>query len=454
MSATIAGQRDPMLLHQEKDLEVHGHLQLGLNAVAERNLFWNIADVPEIDFDSDTEWLETYIKAGLSFTRSFSEDACLYGKLSEVSSYTFGTDAFDASDTGRTTLEEAYLGYRNRDDNNLVLDISAGSREFALGTGMLIANGAANGFERGALKFGPRKAWRMALLAGLSTSKVKSSVFYLAPNELESNKTENRLAGLDIRYDASEKDNIGLSYIHVIESLAPYPKAAPNGDGAPTITPGAREGLHALNVYAQKETLENLSFGLDIAYEWNERIDMRAWAGRFKAEYAFSDTLWKPVLSYYYQTFSGDDPSTSRQERFDPLYYEGSPSAWSTGSKSTMVFINSNVRAHGLTLRLSPSRQDIVTFRYAHIRVNELRSPVQFGQATRVDITDGVSSVISGVTHPHLADDFFVEYSRIINQNTYLTDGYSISIPERGIKRVSENAANWTGGFINVIFNY
>lgn len=42
-----------------------------------------------------------------------------------------------------------------------------------------------------------------------------------------------------------------------------------------------------------------------------------------------------------------------------------------------MVFINSNVQAHELALRLRPTDRDTVTLRYAH-RANELSSPVQF----------------------------------------------------------------------------
>jgi len=196
-------------------------------------------------------------------------------------------------------------------------------------------------------------------------------------------------------------------------------------------------------------------FAVDLAYEWNDRIDLEAWAGRLQAGYKFAGYAWAPQLTYAYQTFSGDDPDTPRLERFDPLFYEGSPSAWSTGSKSSMVFINSTVRAHGLALRLKPSARDSVTLRYAHIRVNELLSPIQFGQATRVDFGDGVPTVISGVTESHLSDDVFLEYSRIINRHTFLTAGFSVSFPGPGIETtVALDTPSWTGGFFNVVVNF
>ena len=66
-----------------KDTEtfkLQGYLQFGVNAVAETNLFWNLADVPELDYDSDTQWLESYAKPGIGFTLN-SENSIFYGQL-------------------------------------------------------------------------------------------------------------------------------------------------------------------------------------------------------------------------------------------------------------------------------------------------------------------------------------------------------------------------------------
>jgi hypothetical protein len=54
-TAVSAQERDPMLLHQGDGLSVRAHLQFGINAVGERNLFWNFADsvAPGSGFDSD-----------------------------------------------------------------------------------------------------------------------------------------------------------------------------------------------------------------------------------------------------------------------------------------------------------------------------------------------------------------------------------------------------------------
>jgi hypothetical protein len=453
-----AQERDPMLFYDVNGFKVRGHLQFGLNAVSERNLFWDLAatTAPGSGFDPDADWLEGYIKPGISFEAPIDTGATLYGKLSAASSYTWGTDAFDTGNTAATTLEEAYLAIRGDVRGGLSYDLSLGPRELTLGTGMLIANGATSGFERGALKLGPRKAWEMAAIGRLSYGNVTGTAFYLDPNELPSTDGKNELAGVDLRYDDPRGGFLGATFVDVLNSNSPYPQAAAGGFGPPTVTPGARKGTRTLGLYAKTNpfegTLENWTFTGDFAYQWNNRIDMEAWAGRVTAGYTFANLPWSPNLTLGYQTFSGDDPNTTKLERFDPLYYQGSPSAWATGSKSASTFINSNVNALTLALRVKPTQQDTWTLRYAHIRANELNSPVQFGQATRVDVN---GNVVSGVTNKHLSDDLFLEYSRIINPNTFLTAGVSVSFPGAAIDNVVGGSADpWTGGFINVVFNF
>ena len=441
--------------------EIKFTLEGGINAVAETNLYWNLADkfAPSADFDSDTQWLEIYAKPGVDLTHSLDGSSEIYGGFSVVASTTLGTDAFDKSDTGRVTIEEAFLGFRTGTVETGQFDLSAGAQELKLGTGMLISNGASNGFERGAVKLGPRKAWERTIIARYRKKGLTTTAFFIDPNELASNNTKTHSVGADIRYDLDRTDFVGVTYVNVLQSGAPYPQAAPAGVGPPNFLDSGRDGLNAISFYGlvhpAKGSLPGFYIGLDGAYEWNGRIDLDAWGGRVKIGHAWNDKPWRPDLSYSYQTFSGDDPDTPELERFDPLHYEGSPASWATGSKAALVFINSNVQSHQLTLRTMPSPRDFLTLRAAHIRVNEQRSPIQFGQATRLEITDELGSVISGVTANHLADDFFVEYTRILTPNIFLTGGFSISVPGKGIENAfGGDAPNWTGGFVNVVVNF
>ena len=107
---------------------------------------------------------------------------------------------------------------------------------------MLIANGATSGFERGALKLGPRKAWEMAAIGRLSFGNVAGTAFYL--DELPSTDGSNELAGLDIRLDAPAGGYLGATFVNVLNSDRPIRRLRPAGFSAPTVTPGAREGTN------------------------------------------------------------------------------------------------------------------------------------------------------------------------------------------------------------------
>lgn len=462
-AAGASAQSDERFVYRnDNGLEIRLLAQAGVNFVGESNLFWTLSDTfaRSADYETDKVWVEYYAKPGVSISQTLPGDLSLYGKASLVASYTQGLDAYDEGDSGRITLEEGYVGIAKRFNALSELDFSVGPREFRAGTGMLLANGGSSGFERGALKFGPRKAWEMSALARAKHGPFSATAFYLDPNEVPSSDNENRLAGFDLRYDGSTGGFAGLTYLNVLHSNSAYPRAAAGGTGAPTIQPGAREGLNAVSVYLRSNTLENpygtMFFALDGAVEWNEETgkDMLAWGGRLQAGHTWTKVRWLPSLTYTYKTFSGDDPSTARQERFDPLYYDGNPSTWATGSKSSMTFINSNVQAHELAFAIKPTQRDTLTLRYAHIRANELRSPIQFGQATRFEIAGG-DNIVAGVTNAHLADDFFLEYSRIVTPNAYLTAGISASLPGTGLELAAGRSLPvWYGGFVNLVINY
>lgn len=460
--AAVSAQGPSKLdLLRDDDTVITGTLQAGLNAVAEENMYWNLAEIfaPSIDYDASPQWLDLYLKPGITAQQTLGGDTVLYGRVSAVGSATLGIDGFAEGNTGRVLMEEAVLGVRFGKRETGQLDLSTGAQELKLGTGMLIANGASNGFERGAVKLGPRKAWEGSVLAKFMRGGFAVQGFIIDPRELGSNNTRTRIAGVDVRHDGKNGSYLGASFVEVLRSDAPYVQAAPGGVGPPSILNGARDGLKALSLYARvhplKDVVPGLYLTLDYAREWNARIDLSAWGGRVQLGHAWTNTAWRPDFFYSFQTFSGDDPNTPQLERFDPLNYEGSPASWATGSKAALVFINSNVQSHQLTLRMNPSPKDIPALRTAHVRANELRSPIQFGQATRLDFSNNLSTVIAGVTTPHLSNDVFVEHTRIITRNIFLTAGFSVSVPGEGITRAAGGSApTWTGGFVNVVVNY
>ena len=407
VSARAQQNDDPMLLYDENGLRVRAHLQLGANAVMEQNVFWNFSDIfaPTAGYDATPQWLEGYLKGGISFTHDLADSVELYGKVTGVASGTLGIDAFGKGNTGRITLEEAYAGLRARMGGDAVVDVS----------------------------LGPREPWERATIGRVEVGRFTTTGFFVDANELSASDSGTEIAGLDMRFDWDGDTYLGGAYGYVPASTSPYPRAATGGFSPPVILDGGRKGLNFINLYGRTNLFSGRWPGFflagDFAYEWNERIDLRAWAGRVQVGYRFEDTRWRPMIAYSYQTFSGDDPATARLERFDPLYYQGSPSAWSTGSKSSMAFLNSNVSAHQVMLRITPTRRDTVTLRYAHILANELFS--------------------------HLADDVYLEYNRALSKNTYLTAGAGISFPGKGLRSASSgNADYWSGAFVNLDSNF
>ncbi len=201
-----------MLLIDEPGFELRLHFQAGVNAVAEQNLFWNFADTfaPSAGFDSDTRWLEGYLMPGIGFTVDAGDVLEVYGKLSVVASGTLGTDAFDAGGTGAITLEDGYLGLRSKAQTGPFFDISLGPRPFQTGTGMLIANGGSSGFERGALKLGPRKAWEQAAILRFGKDDLTATAFFIDANELSDKDSGTEIIGTDLRYEPQEGRYAGL----------------------------------------------------------------------------------------------------------------------------------------------------------------------------------------------------------------------------------------------------
>lgn len=439
-------------------------LEAGVIGVVERRAFWNLARVfnPGVPYQQDQRWGEVYVKPGVTGEYRLAPGLTAYGGLSAVGGKTFGRDIFASRNQGRLLLENGYAGLRlGATGQGLHVDVSAGAQPYRVGSGMLIADGSSDGFERGALIFGPRQAWAMTALARVGYGPVFLEGFYLDPSELQSQDTGTRLAGARLEWTIGKDQFVGVAIGRVLRSTAPYAQAAAPGAFAPlTIIPDGREDLRFLNAYARVNPLPAALPGLwlagDFAAQRNGRIDMAAWGGRAEIGYVFAAAPWRPTLSYAFQIFSGDKPGTATLERFDPLFYDGAQTGWATGTNGSFVFINSNVSAHRVALSLTITPQDILSLRYAHVRAVERDSPLQFGQATRLATTSGTPTLISGVRERHLSDDFLAEYTRVLTPNAYLTLGVGHSIPGSGLRDQArpQRLGAWTGALANLVIRH
>lgn len=404
---------------------------------------------PNPDFSERRAWGESWFEPGLDMTWRLGSVLDLYGSVSVGASRTWAADAFDQSNQGEFSLENAFVGFRTvRPAEQLNIDISSGQQNYIVGTGMLIWQGAGNGFERGAGGILPRQAWTNATVGKFSIGDFALEGFYLDPNELDSADTETKLAGTVVQYKLGQKSRIGLAGIKVLQSEQFYPlPSAPFPDFQPGIENG-RDGLEALHGYAE---IEGTNFGIpnswlrgEFTLERNERIDMQAHAYYAEAGYRFVQLPYTPALSYAYASFSGDDPATSRYERFDPLFYGNGLDNWWFGANGAFNFLNSNVAYHRATLQLVLSQKDFVKFQYIHTRANELFSPTQFGQATRPVLTSDGPVLVNGFANAHLADEVYAEWAHVFNNNLSMALWGSAAMPGEGIKRLpGVEATTW-----------
>jgi hypothetical protein len=418
---------------------------------AYQGAWFGLGEVPPSDFDGNLAWSELWLEVGANLNAR-GEAGTLYGSLSLGGSQTLGTDSFDQTDQGTWLLERAFLGFRTEaPEGNWNIDISAGQQDFGAGTGMLLWQGAGNGFERGALNIVQRTAWSMAALGKVSNGKTTFQGFFLNPNETESNDTETELAGALWRYDHSPQTNVGAYYLSVLQSKQIYPLP-----DLPLFIENGRDGLQAVQAFAR---LDGNDFGVanawlrgEFAYEWNDDLagatGMQAWAGYGELGYRFASVPMAPAISYAFATFSGDDPGTSEYERFDPLFYGNGLDNWWFGANGSYAFLNANLNYHRFTLQLAPTHADFLKFQYVITNANELNSPIQFGQAARLDLEQG--GLIVGAPESHLADEFYGEWTHLFSQSVAATLWGSVAIPGDGIEQTYPGYGDpWLGaGFI------
>lgn len=417
--------------------------------------WWNLSDTfaPSANYKPERAWGESWIKPGVTTEFLLNDFARLCSGLSYVGSGNIGRDVFEQGNRGLFAIEDGYLGLRLGDrEESSELDFSYGRQQYKIGSGMLISIGAYNGFERGATTSFARRAWEEAGLVKWSKGPLSIDGFYLNPNELRSSDTQTRLAGAQSELALEESQTVGFAYMNVFESTLPY-VAAPV-----QLIPNGREGLNTVHAFNRWNPMKELSptfyFAGDYAYQWNDRINMSSNAFSGEIGNQLQSLPFAPKLAYTFRSFQGDDPSTTKFEKFDPLFYEGSPVLWATGSNGSFSFINSNVQSHKFFTSLSISERDTLSFHYWHIRADQINSPIQFGQAGRLAVVGGEPQLVSGVANSHLSDDVYIENFRIISPNMFLTTGFAVSIPGAGLRQLTNDPATWYGGLVSFAFQY
>lgn len=302
-----------------------------------------------------SQWLEGYLHYGLYGITPVTEKLYVYGGLSAISSGSTGQELFTDQTRGYTFFEDAYAGFvtGNTDEkgNRLVFNFSAGRQKFQLANAFLIANTAANGWDRAALQANARWAADLLVLGQLRYNSTKLEAFYVEPDELPVINTNTGLAGLNIEARPMPGLMTAASYVTALKGDFAY--YGPSGEVI-----GTREGL---NVYDVRATYKpgpadgpGPFFGIEGAVQNHRDLDMLATAGYAELGYSFVDQPWSPTLSYRLSYFSGDDPDTETYERWDPLLSGGNGEQWVQGSSMFKVVQDTNVIAQRIEGHFRP----------------------------------------------------------------------------------------------------
>ena len=304
-------------------------------------------------------------------TRIGDTNLAVYGAVSGVGVIARGEDIFRGDDRQSFDLEKAYVGLLwGSDDGSRKVNLSFGRQNLSLNDGFLISQfgSQSNAGPRPGLYLAPRTTHDFAALATVRIDGWTATGFFLDPNEYEPLESNTRLAGLNLRYDFSDRFQIDATYIEAVDSKTRY--TAPSGPV------GTRDGLMTYGVHLRwsaPDAAPGLWLEGELAHQRHRDFPMRAWAGYGTVGYIARDRRWTPSLSYRYSAFSGDDPATATYERFDALF-SGGLSEWLQGISMGKLIRPENRLSHRIRLNVTPDPRLNLTLDWFLHRAHEFNN--------------------------------------------------------------------------------
>lgn len=435
LSATVPTRPQPLTLIQNDRLYLTAILAGGLGFYSDPNvwfgrpdLFLNRNPLAGRRPGRAPAWTEGFVEFGFAGAAQLGDSPLyLYGALTGLTSWSLGQDFFRADARSVTGVEKAYGGllYVDPTTGNS-LNVSLGRQTVTLNDGFLIhfVRGAANAGVRGASYIGARTANDFSVVADGRMGPWSFKAFYIDPNELPLVDSRSTFAGLNLRYAITPTLSVDASYITVPRSTST--SATPDGRRLP------REGLQTLAGglrWNQAFGVEGMWLASEIAHQTHDRYAMSAWAGYGLIGYQASHLPWSPSLSYRYSYASGDNPSTPRYERFDPLLSTGLGN-WLQGVVFGKVTSNANLAVHRLQFNLQPTPALNVTFDWHLLRAPERNNL-------------GSNPAISQLTSPDIGQEFSITGRWAMNRNLYLQTIASVGVPGKALRDAGATKA-WT----------
>src|SRR5262245_51925681 len=133
------------------------------------NSLFNNPKEPRVEVNLSDQWFEGYVKPALSAAYTLRSSSQVYGKVSAVGERTYGSVPVPfGQDVSSFGPEDLYIGWRSGTSLAIAenaLDFSVGRRQYQLGHGFLLWDGASEGGSRGGYWTNARKAFELAALA-------------------------------------------------------------------------------------------------------------------------------------------------------------------------------------------------------------------------------------------------------------------------------------------------
>jgi hypothetical protein len=376
------------------------------------------------------QWFEGYLKPALSGTYTFASSSQLYATLSGVGERTYGSvPAAFGQDVSSFQVEDMAIGWRSGTSidglKENALDLTIGRAQYRLGHGFLVWDGAAEGGSRGGYWTNARKAFQFAAIGSFSPGPHKVEAFYLDKDELEENDSGSRLWAFNYEFSPAEQTTLGATYMKWFA----HPDMKPE-----------RDGLIVFNLRAYTApfpAVPDLAFEFEYAQEDNdEALHSRAWT--LQGGYEFSKITWKPKLSYRYANFQGDDPSTTRNESFDPLFlgfYDWG--TWWQGEIAGEYFLsNSNLISHQVRMHMAPN--DAISGGLMFFKFN-LDQPTAYGP---------------GVTSTDAAFEVNAYTDWKLNRNFTVSLVGAYTDPGKAVQQSTGRTKNFAYGMLYLAYSY
>ncbi len=300
-------------------------------------------------------WLETSVEAGMYGLTALTGQVSAFGGLSYIASGSYGPELFTDRTRAHGATEDAYLGLVGNSTTEQggirQLSVLFGRKAFQIDSGMILRLGSANGGERASLQSNPRNAADQVLQFQFVHDNHKLELFRLDPDELEETDSRTVIEGLNYEARVLPDVRVGAMFLQVPQSKFSY---------YTTSSVLSREGLRVTDLRLAYDPPAGRS-GVYARGEWARQTHrdfaMDARAGYVEGGYRFDQITWRPTLSYRYSLFTGDNPNTSKFERWDPLFAGGAGDEWVQGLNQYKVVQTSNVAAHRFMGRLQVSPQ-------------------------------------------------------------------------------------------------